>query len=111
VAEGSTDGDAAPEAVGGAAEGTAEGVDGAGVVGDAQPARTTVRSRERRFMLARFVIGTRRTPPRGTGTAIESHGPASFAGMSQIRFGGSVAGATLSARSRSPEAVFCCARL
>src|SRR3954470_1205378 len=35
-------------------------------------------------------------------------GPASFAGTSQIRFGGSVAFATLSARVRSPEAVFGC---
>ncbi len=32
--------------------------------------------------------------------------PASFAGMNRIRFGGSVAWATLSARRRSPEAIF-----
>src|SRR6266481_4500144 len=48
-------------------------------------------------------------PPPGRGAASSRCGPASFAGTSRIRFGGSVAGATLSARSRSPEAVFSCA--
>jgi hypothetical protein len=81
------------------------------VAADAQPARTTVRSSERRFMRARFVVRNKRDAAPGTGTAVESHGPASFAGTSQIRFGGSVAGATLSARSRSPEAVFNCRRV
>ena len=46
--------------------------------------------------------------PVDTGTASRRGGPASFAGTSQIRFGGSVAGATLSARQRSPGALFDC---
>ena len=50
------------------------------------------------------------TPPPVTGTAIETVGPASYTGTSRIRFGGSVAFATLSARVRSPEAVFSCGR-
>jgi hypothetical protein len=56
-------------------------------------------------------IGLRRTRKRRSGTrrgTATSGGPASFAGMSQIRFGGSVGGPTLSARVRSPEAFFCC---
>jgi len=56
-------------------------------------------------------IGLRRTRRRRSGTrrgTATSGGPASFAGMSQIRFGGSVGGPTLSARVRSPEAFFCC---
>jgi hypothetical protein len=49
-------------------------------------ARTTTK----RFMDSISCHETR-TPPRGFRDGIETHGPASFAGMSQIRFGGSVA--------------------
>ena len=44
----------------------------------------------------------RRSRPRDSGTASRSHGPASFAGTSQIRFGGSVAGPH-SQRVRAPR--------
>ena len=47
-------------------------------------------------------------PPTGDGIFECSNGPASFAGTSRIRFGGSVAWATLSALLRSPEAIFSC---
>ena len=45
-------------------------------------------------------------PPKERGRRQRVGGPASFAGTSRIRFRGSVALATLSARMRSPEAVF-----
>ena len=50
-------------------------------------------------------LPTRTKPPLPwSGNGVESGRPASYTGMSRIRFGGSVALATLSARSRSPEA-------
>ena len=43
--------------------------------------------------------------PRWMGNGVESTDlPSPYTGTSRIRFGGSVAGATLSAQSRSPEA-------
>lgn len=73
------------------------------------PIRTAVAASAARI-LGRFTLditsdSNEKRRPREMGNGVESMDqPASYTGTSRIRFGGSVAGATLSAQLRSPEA-------